>query len=62
MSKLIDDICRSDNPIVLDENGDWWIAKPSWEKPLAYRIKDAYRVLVGKSFACHYKQDEKIQR
>lgn len=59
MSKLIDIICRSDSPIYTDENGDWWIAKPSGKKPLMRRIKDACRVLTGKSFACHYKQDEK---
>lgn len=58
MSTLIDEICRSDSPTYTDKNGNWWIAKPVRKKPFDARLKDAIRVLTGKSFACHYKQDE----
>lgn len=58
MSKLIDDICRSDSPQYSDRNGDWWIKKPLNKPCFKRRLTDAIRVLRGKSFACHYKEDE----
>lgn len=58
MSRLIDEICRSDCKEYIDRDGNWWIAKPLNKAPLKKRINDAIRVLRGKSFACHYKQDE----
>ena len=61
MSKLIDDICRSDNPEYVDAKGCWWIKKPINKQLFRKRVKDAIRVLQGKSFACHYKEDEDLK-
>mgnify|MGYP001574774832 CR=1 FL=1 len=39
----------------------WWLAKPviaSWEDTWVKRLKDAWRVLRGKSYAYHYAQDD----
>jgi hypothetical protein len=42
-------------------NCGWYIAKPTpfyGMCEIVSRIKDAYRVLIGKSLAYHYKEDE----
>ena len=39
-------------------NGQWYIAKPYHLKSLKLRFKDAFRVLIGKSQAYHFKEDE----
>ena len=60
MSVLIDDIIEY--AIVNQEiNGKWYIAKCydlRGFEGLKHRIKDAYRVLIGKSRAYHFKEDE----
>jgi len=60
MSVLIDKlISRSDTQCEMD--GKWYIAKgySYWTFQLQWRrLKDALRILTGKSFACHYKIDE----
>jgi len=58
MSKLIDDILSYHLCKYTDSKGNWWIARPLNKKPIKKRIIDAFRVLRGRSFACHYKQDE----
>lgn len=57
MSKLIDDlmILSSQNQEI---NGKWYIAKPYDLISFKQRLMDAYRVLVGKSQAYHFKEDE----
>jgi hypothetical protein len=39
-------------------NGKWYIAKPYDISSFKERLKDAYRVLIGKSQAYHFKEDE----
>ena len=39
-------------------DGQWYIAKPYDLQSFRHRLKDAYRVLVGKSYAYHFKEDE----
>lgn len=58
MSTLIDDlmILCSENQEILD--GRWYIAKPYNISSFKERLKDAYRVLIGKSQAYHFKEDE----
>ena len=58
MSTLIDDlmILSSENQEILD--GGWYIAKPYNISSFKERLKDAYRVLIGKSQAYHFKEDE----
>ncbi len=55
MSKLIDTI-NNDNQAEI--NGRWYIAKPHGILFIRLRIKDAWRILLGKSIAVHYKEDE----
>ena len=63
MSILIDKLIQENkNNSNYVKFGDiWYIAKPLEAKTLcvfAKRIKDAFRVLIGKSKAYHYKEDE----
>lgn len=63
MSILIDDLVKKQynfNDFVKYED-DWYIAKPiqpNFIKILFKRLKDAFRVIMGQSFAVHYKEDE----
>lgn len=62
MSMLIDVILKAGLENAKEErDGRWYIAKgyPYWTFHLQWlRIKDAIRVLLGKSQAYHYKSDE----
>lgn len=55
MSMLIDSI-NDDNQTLI--RGKWYISKPYGIMFICSRIKDACRVLFGKSIAVHYKEDE----
>lgn len=57
MSTLIDDlmILPSQNQEI---DGKWYIAKPYDLSSFKQRLIDAYRVLVGKAQAYHFKEDE----
>ena len=55
MSTLID---KYNHDNVCEINGKWYIAKPLNYPSLRDRVKDAQRVLNGKSIAVHYKEDE----
>ena len=60
MSILLDDLLEAnhvDDGIYYRNHG-WYIAKPLFYSGLVDRLKDAYRVLVGKSQAYHYLEDE----
>lgn len=57
MSKLIDNLMF----LALQNQkieGRWYIAKPYDLSSFKQRLIDAYRVLVGKSQAYHFKEDE----
>lgn len=62
MSILIDKFIEISKNRAVEIDKKWYIAKPisyfSYIE-LPGKIKDAYRVLVGKSIAVHYKEDEK---
>ena len=57
MSVLIDELLelRTQNQEI---DGKWYIAKPYDLRSFKQRLIDAYRVLVGKSQAYHFKEDE----
>lgn len=70
MSILIDELVAKANKNQITEGIDigdgngtkWYIAK-SLSGPLGLiklyeRFQDAFRIIIGKSFACHYKRDE----
>ena len=65
MSVLIDKVVEtlSEGPQNREQgkDGNWYFAKSlpyySWKHTLM-RVKDVWRVLVGKSIAVHYKRDE----
>ena len=61
MSTLIDDLIGYAT-VNQEINGKWYIAKPCNDffciRDLISRIIDAYRVLIGKSRAYHFKEDE----
>lgn len=63
MSILVDKLIKEvDTSVNTQINGLWYLAKPIPFKSLKTtieRIKDGLRVIKGKSFAVHYKQDEK---
>jgi len=67
MSILIDKLLsdKKDYPTTNNGelNGRWFIAKPLgpslYTKEIKNRFKDAYRIIIGKSFAVHYREDEK---
>jgi hypothetical protein len=57
MSTLIDNLINQTG--VNQQVGHYWyIAKPYEGFYLKKRIKDAWRILTGKSRAYHYKEDE----
>lgn len=61
MSILIDNLVKVKHEITVQINDNWYIAKPLPLRIIQqkYRdLKDAIRVLTGKSFAVHYKEDE----
>ena len=61
MSRLIDEIIFTESGSQCEIDGRWYIAKgyPYWTFQLQWRrVKDAFRVLIGKSRAYHYKADE----
>ena len=61
MSTLIDNLigfCRINNKF----NDSWYIAKPYEGFYLKQRLVDAWRILVGKSRAYHYKEDEELEK
>ena len=62
MSILIDKLLKeADTPKTQAKDLKWYIAKPLpfySLKTKLQRIKDGLRVMNGKSFAVHYKQDE----
>lgn len=61
MSILIDDLLDENNDLTICEiDLKWYIAKPIpfySLKTKLQRIKDGLRVMFGKSFAVHYKED-----
>jgi hypothetical protein len=64
MSILIDSLVYQDRNTIINTNinGKWYVAKSIDYVCLRLiwrRIKDSCRVLAGKSFAVHYKIDEK---
>ena len=63
MSILIDRLLKETNSSITGQAKDlkWYLAKPIPFKSLKTtlkRIGDGFRVINGKSFAVHYKQDE----
>lgn len=64
MSILIDELCEKHKDIETEINGRWYCAKTLTStltpKTLWLRVIDAFRVLIGKSKAYHYKEDELI--
>lgn len=62
MSKLVDEFINEyyiiGNPMA-KINDLWYMAKPLSYPTILERIKDCFRVLRGKSFTLHYKEDEK---
>lgn len=64
MSILIDELIKNDFDNMSESyDGKWYIASPlKFRSIFIYLInfKDALRVLRGKSFAVHYKEDEYI--
>lgn len=66
MSILLDKLLKEADTSTTVQTKDlkWYIAKPLTFysiKSFFNRLKDSIRVLLGKSFAVHYKQDEKIK-
>jgi hypothetical protein len=57
MSQLIDKLVTVESKNKVEINGEWWIAKPLCDVSLTARIKDAWRILIGKSQAYHYFED-----
>ena len=70
MSILIDEFIAKVNKNQITEGIDagdgrgtkWYIAKslsgPLGLRKILERFQDAWRIIIGKSFACHYKKDE----
>lgn len=58
MSILIDNLMINFSTTNQEINGQWYIAKPWGLQSFKHRLKDAYRVLIGKSYAYHFKEDE----
>jgi hypothetical protein len=64
MSVLIDKLLKDIDESITSQSNDkkWYIAKPLpfySIKTKLKRINDGIRVMRGKSFAVHYKEDEK---
>lgn len=67
MSILIDKLVYPIDPqsgvVAQHKDGGWYVAKPCQLNDIPEiwrRLKDAWRVVVGRSFACHYKDDEEM--
>ena len=58
MSIIIDRLVQMESEPKACYDGYWYAAKPMEIFSIKERIKDAWRVLVGKSRAYHYKADE----
>jgi hypothetical protein len=63
MSILLDKLIKELNTSITSQAKDlkWYLAKPTPFKSIKTtlnRIKDGFKVINGKSFAVHYKQDE----
>jgi hypothetical protein len=63
MSILIDKLIKDNDGSIMTSCDDnkWYIAKPVSFYSLKTKInrfKDAFKVISGKAFAVHYKQDE----
>jgi hypothetical protein len=60
MSRLIDVIVRDQvkHPVYAEFAGKWFWAKPMEIRSFWGRLKDALRVLTGKSRAYHYRRDK----
>ena len=58
MSILIDNLIINFKNCNQQFNNEWYIAKPFGLQSFRHRLKDAYRVLIGKSYAYHFKEDE----
>ena len=59
MSVLIDVMVRNSHkfPAKEEYNGRWYVAKPLEIFSVVGRLRDAWRVLIGRSRAYHYKRD-----
>jgi len=62
MSILIDQLLRDSVNTMAEVDGKWYIAKSLEYPSLFHRLKEAFRVIRGKSRTYHYKQDEKVKR
>ena len=65
MSILLDKLLKEMDTSNMAQSNDlkWYIAKPIpfySLKTKIQRIKDGFRVMIGKSFAVHYKEDENL--
>lgn len=57
MSLLIDKLFNLSNENI-EINGKWYIAKSWGTNTLKTKLKDCFRILINKSRAYHFKQDE----
>lgn len=57
-SILIDDLQDRYFNTHTEINKNWYVSKPIMSKFWIHRFHVAIRVLIGKSFAVHFKQDE----
>ena len=55
MSMLIDCVSNENQALI---EGRWYIAKPLPYLSILSRLRDAIRIITGKSIAVHYKEDE----
>jgi hypothetical protein len=66
MSILIDELLKDEcNPTLTQIDSKFYVAKPiPFYSIYTFidRIKDGFRVMVGKSFAVHYKEDEQLKQ
>ena len=63
MSVLIDELFKEER-VFTHIDTKWYVAKPILFysiKTLLNRVRDAIRVIRGKSFAVHYKEDEQLK-
>jgi hypothetical protein len=64
MSILLDELLKEERIMTYIEPR-WYMAKPIPYysiKTLLNRVRDAIRVIRGKSFAVHYKEDEQLKK
>jgi len=62
MSILVDTFVKTEPQCLAEvEPGKWAISKPL-NGPFVWRIKDAWRVLCGRSVAVHYAEDVIAER